>query len=505
MRRPKHGTATVLDMTGTGCTILGFLAIPCAFRFAFTSAKRYHEVLRVLTTWCTPGLRWHPSMVLSIARCRRLECLNLRCPSSAWYASEAPVVVDWSHVRRCSRLTHLDLSYCHLGVEGAGNLARALGCLRSLRTVGLEHNNIRDEGATAIAEALVSCTTLRCVSLRQNRIGDAGIIAVCTLLQHTPGCTELDLGGNRSGPEGVAALASAVGRLGALSVLALMTCVASDRLFRELRHCALRSLDLTEVTVGATEMIVLCSQFPHFPQLTTLDVSFAEIGDPGVTSLFAGLSKSKVVTLVLADNNLSGSSATLFSRLGRCSSLTNLGLNSMYVGSAGCTSLATVLHHLPTLRVLDLSNNHIGYAGLVPLAAALGHCRWLASLDLGGNPLGAEDDEDERPSMPLLCSGRHRCPSLTSLALGSTNLGDGGVTSLAMVLPLWPLLSSLQLSDNLFGDEGARVLAFASLQCPSLMKLDIGGCRIAEPGLANLQYTQSNSLIIHGAHRSQQR
>jgi Ran GTPase-activating protein (RanGAP) involved in mRNA processing and transport len=495
-QRPKSDTApsAFLDMDGPGSTVVRFLAILCAYQLAFTSKRLYADVVLSLTTWWTGGRRWHPNMALAIARCHRLEWLSLRCQGLNAFGT--PFTVHWSKVlRHCSRLTHLDLSCCNLGEEAARSLARVFRKLRSLTTVTLDGNKLGDAGVTAIAEALVPCTKLMGLSLRCNLIGDPGVVAVCRLLARVPGLTELDLGRNECGPEGVVAFAAAVQRLPALSSLVLMSC-APATLFRDLRHCPLRSLNLIDVAVGDAGMVALCKELPHFPELATLDVSSTNLNDAGVMTLFAGLSQSHVATLVLTDPILTGLNLGLFAGLGVCPCLTALDLTYSYFGLAGCTSLAIVLHHLPSLSVLDLAHNDIRPAGLVPLAAAFSQCRQLASLNLAGNPLGAEDNEEELPGMPFLCSGRHRSTSLTSLNLRSTNLGDGGVTSFAMALTTWPLLSSLNLADNNLGDEGATVLSHVLPYCPALTELNLTGCRITEPGLASFTRVERTALVV---------
>jgi internalin A len=126
-------------------------------------------------------------------------------------------------------------------------------------------------------------------------------------------------------------------------------------------------------------------------------------------------------------------------------------------------ALAERLAELTQLTSLDLGSNQIGAEGAASLAVLI----QLTSLDLGGNQIGAEG---AAPLAALI--------QLTSLDLGGNQIGDEGAAALAVLIQL----TSLDLGGNQIGDEGAASLA-ALIQ---LTSLDLGGNQIGDEGAAAL-------------------
>eukprot|EP00903_Cladosiphon_okamuranus_P014811 g13717.t1 len=113
------------------------------------------------------------------------------------FARLHPRTIEGLATYAVSSLTHLDLSYCQIGVAGAVALARTLdggggndskdGALRgrgsrSLRSLKLPHNFVGDSGACALGRALSNNRCLTYLSLASNGIGCVGGRALATAL-----------------------------------------------------------------------------------------------------------------------------------------------------------------------------------------------------------------------------------------------------------------------------------------------------------------------------------
>ena len=72
------------------------------------------------------------------------------------------------------------------------------------------------------------------------------------------------------------------------------------------------------------------------------------------------------------------------------STLTSLDLSWNEIGDKGATSMAAALEKNSTLTSLDLSENEIGHIGAASLAAALQKNSTLTSMSLRGNDIGDE-------------------------------------------------------------------------------------------------------------------
>lgn len=112
------------------------------------------------------------------------------------YARLHPRTIEALATYAISSLTHLDLSFCHVGAAGAAALARALdgnsntskggaslgGGSHSLRSLKLPHNFVGDSGACALGRALSNNRCLTFLSLASNGIGFVGGRALAAAL-----------------------------------------------------------------------------------------------------------------------------------------------------------------------------------------------------------------------------------------------------------------------------------------------------------------------------------
>lgn len=173
------------------------------------------------------------------------------------YARLHPRTIEELATHVISSLTHLDLSFCHIGAAGAAALARALdgggggggttttrsngvgsgydgkgGGLRgrgsrSLRSLKLPHNLVGDSGACALGRALSNNRCLTFLSLASNGIGFVGGRALATALESRgglnggdggggggSGLARLDIGDNPLGSKGAKLLVAAASAAG---------------------------------------------------------------------------------------------------------------------------------------------------------------------------------------------------------------------------------------------------------------------------------------------------
>ena len=97
-----------------------------------------------------------------------------------------------------SRLTHLDMSFNKLPVQGAKVLAKLLeneDC--ALVTLVLSKNKLTTKGANALLPALKDNTTLKTLDLSHNWLSDGVADVVIDLLKNNSTLTSFDLSGNK--------------------------------------------------------------------------------------------------------------------------------------------------------------------------------------------------------------------------------------------------------------------------------------------------------------------
>ena len=164
-----------------------------------------------------------------------------------------------------------------------------------------------------------------------------------------------------------------------------------------------------------------------------------------------------------------------------CAALIALRMGGNNLGDAGAAMLAATLSSNRTLQVLDLRGNGIKHTGAVALGAALGTDGMaLRALHLGGNPWGASG------GARALADGLARNASLTTLRLGSCNVGEDGVRSLAAALRVHPGLRTLALDDSALDDIRVALLAATLPECRALTELDLFGNSVTDAGVASL-------------------
>jgi len=154
----------------------------------------------------------------------------------------------------------------------------------------------------------------------------------------------------------------------------------------------------------ATLAMILCTN--GLPRLKALDLYGKGFGDVGVQALCEGLGRGDA-------------------------SLTWLGLGDNNFGPAGAEALATALRRgaMPKLEVLLLQGNPIGSQGMAVLAAPLRKLPALEQLVLDRCKVG-----NEGVASLVANLGKDDFKALERLYLGSNNITDAGMTTLAAAL-----------------------------------------------------------------------
>jgi uncharacterized protein (TIGR02996 family) len=182
-----------------------------------------------------------------------------------------------------------------------------------------------------------------------------------------------------------------------------------------MRRVPLEGARLTEVRDPAA-----LAASAHLAHLSSLDLSYNEIGAEGAAALAASPHLAHLASLALTCNE---------------------------IGPEGAAALVAS-PHLARLSSLELGSNSIGPAGAAALAASP-HLAHLDSLSLGGNRIGAA-------GAAALAASPHLA-RLTGLYLGDNEIGAAGARALA-ASPHLARLTQLFLIDNGIGASAAQAL-----------------------------------------------
>ena len=332
---------------------------------------------------------------------------------------------------------------------------------------------IGEAGARAAGRLLARHATLRRLALGDALFGDAGVEALVAGLGEEPSCRLevllLDF--------------KALGEPGARAVAALLE-----------RTAALRELTLA-----------------RNPQLLR--------GDGGVRAMAGGLRAAAALEqLDLSETGLVGGGGveqlSRAAQAGALRALRSLRLSRNALGPDGAAAVGgALLPALPALRECWLEECALEASGAAALgtgaAAARGAGVPLEALHLDRNAAAASDAASVRALAAAAAAG------LTTLHLGSCGLGDDeaadelgaarGLTALdlhsnqlgaraAAALGRLGGLRSLRLFDNPMGDAAALGLVRGLGAASALTSLDLGGCRLSQPGTRAL----CDELLLEG-------
>ena len=246
---------------------------------------------------------------------------------------------------RLSHLAHLHLGRVSIYVDGAAELALALGCLPSLSFLGLSETYYEFSHIEALAPALGGLVSLTFLQLSDNYLHSRGARALAPALGRLLQLAHLDLSCNRLDHGSAAALAPALGRLTALTFLDLaMFRDDADLLAPALsRLSRLAHLNLNWVSLSDHTAVALASPLSHLTALTTLRLGCGHMRDSDVAALAPALA--------------------------RLSRLESLDLSSNHIGDGSIPHLKLALERLTSLREVDLAVTLFSDAGAAQLRA----------------------------------------------------------------------------------------------------------------------------------------
>ena len=353
-------------------------------------------------------------------------------------------------------LTSLAIPGAAVDDDGLADLARSAPNLSTLR-VGGEHAGVTDAG---IVSYLAASPQLVELDLSSSHVGDAPLLA---LAEGKCSLTTLNLYYAKNVTDtGVSALASCE----ALTSLSLTGTRVTDVGVASL---AAGAADIHVLDLGMTKVTDegLAGAIEAMPSLTSLDVHWTKVGDATMAALAAHTSLSKL----LASHSDSISDAGLEALAGMSTltevhlggGVTDKGVSALAKGNSGLTlvdltwasdvgdgAVAALVEHCPDLSVLRLDGTAVTDASLVALGS--GGTPNLTQLKLSDTSV---------TDLGLIALANSCPPSLSYLSLGNTGVGDDGVAALA----LCPSLDTLWLVKTKVGDRGAEALAAL---CPGL-------------------------------------
>jgi uncharacterized protein (TIGR02996 family) len=259
-----------------------------------------------------------------------------------------------------------------------------------------------------------------------------------------------------------------------LSFLALKTSLTDDdlevlrALFSSPNLSGLTSLDLSFGNVGLKGANILAALPQVIGKVTHLNLGSSRLKTEGALALLSSRSLSRVTHLDLSGNEIDVEEA--LAAFGALNDLVSLNLSGN-TGRPGGTRGIEAAPEPARLLELNLSYNEMGDGGAKALAA-LPHLGRLTTLHLWGTELGPAGVE-------ALASSPHFA-HLTSLSLGQNRAGPEGALALATA-PSLARLERLNLWENQLGDKGAKALA-TSTELGALTQLDLGKNGIRSTG-----------------------
>nr|XP_058957825.1 NLR family CARD domain-containing protein 3-like [Pocillopora verrucosa] len=342
-----------------------------------------------------------------------------------------------------------------------------------------KNKNVDEKLATALGASLQTKT----VKVSSVKVDETLAVFLSNFLKTNTTVTNLTLYKSLQG--GVAALAECLKCNKLLTTLDLSYNEIGDDGAAALGEClkynkSLTTLHLSDNEIGNDGAAALGECLKSNKSLTTLDLSFNKIGDNGAAALVECLKDNKsLTTLYFSDNKIGDDGAAA---LGEClkynKSLTTLYLSFNKIGDDSAAALGEYLKYKKSLTTLDLSHNEIGDDGA---AAALGEClkynKSLTTLDLGHNEIG-----DDGAAALGECLKNNK--SLTTLDLSGNVTGDDGAAALGECLKYYKSLTTLDLSDNEIGNDGAAALGECLKSNKSLTTLDLSYNKIGDDGAA---------------------
>ena len=401
-----------------------------------------------------------------------------------------------SRNRRSKHYWRVDMSFNHIGDDGALSLAESLRHLADLRELDLEWNRIGDKGAIAITRAVMDKDCQ--LQIWNHRITENGSRAIVDLKPDTDHSnfhilningemleecevllqdSEYESNNIREIILDISVLSENEEMIAAiLTKIHIVKIISNGMKFMKYQDMLFPILQVT-CDKGADSVKTLAGCLRLCNSLLSLTLSRNQIGTDGAKALFEGLQHcNNLQALHLDMNNIGADGAkALAESLQHCNNLQTLHLDWNDIGADGAKALADSLQHCNNLQTLHLDQNGIGADGAKALAEGLQHCNNLQTLHLDWNNIHAYGAK-------ALAEGLQYCNNLQILHLEGNDIGADGAKSLAERLQHCNNLQTLHLDQNGIGGDGAMALAEGLQYCNNLQTLHLEGNNIGDDG-----------------------
>jgi len=372
------------------------------------------------------------------------------------------------------------------GAHVVAPLAAALRSSTSLRSLGLDANEIGPEEVSALANALTTNMSLCELNLSENIIGSGGAVLLASILHSAPTLQVLDLSENMIEASGASALANSLATnnsLRALNLTSNMIGPEGAAAFARALSCnrTLTALRLASTGIGGAGACAIVEALERNSSLRELDIGDNMIGDKFTSRIAEVVVHSRLETLGLQNSAISeaGANELATALAGDAAPIQHLNLSVNGCGDEGIVALARALQSNTTLVSLDIEDNAICDVGATALAQGLTHNVALEKLDLHNNGIGPAGAK-------ALGRALAANASLKTLMLTFNQVADDGAYHLAESLKSNSALETLSLASNDIGPDGADWLSFALETNNTLRTLLLSDNSVGSLGAASL-------------------
>ena len=319
-------------------------------------------------------------------------------------------------------ITTLEFPEHKMDIPSINHLASVLSTL-SLTSVDFSENKLTDETFISLSHVLKNCSKLQSLNFNGNQITQNGIKIFSDLFNGNQALLKLNLIDNKITSEGIAHLSAA---------------------------------------------------FQHNPFIQ-LNVSHNPIGSGGAEILSVHLSKKIISELRLSKNNIDDKGiAALSIALESHSSITKLVLSKNTIGQKSAEGLRSVLQNNHYIRMMDLSGNNIGATEAETLAAGLKGNSGIEILNLSFN------NKMQTSGISAILKNLEEHPTLNSLYLIASGLGDNEAESVALFLTKNTTITSLNISSNNIQTPGGKLISMAFEKNQRLENFDVSSNPIGD-------------------------
>ena len=382
-----------------------------------------------------------------------MEILNLSYNNIGKYGIENIVV----HLKKkgCT-LKKLNLSYNFLGNEGCLILSECLKDNKSLVSLNLTGNNILNEGAIYFANNLVSKynTTLKKINFKDNSINSKGIIQFCTILKNVPSdrFSKIDFSVNYLDDEGLSDYGYFIGKFPNIKTIVLSNKFSKNSL---------------------NNFFIYCQNLSNLKKINFTQMGLSSESTHQFNELL--MNNKNIEKLILATNRTIGSDGIIDICPGiqHNIKISQLTLNSCYIGDEGSEALANALFKNIDIKDINLDDNKIGTQGIKALSEKVLGKVSLIRINLSHNLI------DEECGI-YIGKSLETANSLQYLLLNSNQLKDKGCIEISKGLEKNNSLIELHLDNNLITDIGINSLSKVLKNKENLMFLGLSTNGISE-------------------------